>query len=565
MANLESNDIDDLFKRASDKYPLRTDSADWDKLAAAMEKDPSLIVPSSAAEEGDRRRRRRFLWLFLLLPLGGLVYYIGQTTGRSTARTISAAHVPSSQPATAPAPAGSTAGVPAQTGSTSGAPASTGAGSTAVVPENAGPATVAPPNAVKVTPGKSSAGTSTHGQPGSAQPNADTRAPGQPGSARSNAGTRTPDQFGSAAKGSAQEITVPAGSTNKTLVKAPAGPLSGARTSGKALSGAPGQRSPTAGTPALPGAGTAAIVPANAGRGQKVGDQQEAKKTGSVSGSTHPKHPSLRNSSYTDPTNEIASTSGLTVNSNRSNIERDATFSGLNFQRAPITNRVALNINVKANNPTVAAKDSSSKKNIARNKNDKKLSHFYVGLLGAPDLSTVKMQSVKGVGTTFGILLGYNINQKWAIETGAYLDHKKYYTEGEYFKGYSNPTAKLLNVDGACNMWEIPVNVRYNLSAGEKTKWFTTAGLSTYLMTKQSYISMYEANGTTWPSPWGSSKPSQYWFSIINLSVGYEQKLGKIGNLRLEPYLRIPLSGMGSGSLPIMSAGLNIGITRKLW
>ena len=178
----------------------------------------------------------------------------------------------------------------------------------------------------------------------------------------------------------------------------------------------------------------------------------------------------------------------------------------------------------------------------------------------------VKFQSVKGVGTTAGVLLGYAFNQRWGVETGLYLDSKKYYTEGDYFK-MKNPLPsnyKLLTVDGTCNMLELPVNIRYNLSTGEKRKWFVTAGMSTYFMSKENYSYQYLENG--WPGQNSATykKPSQYWFTVINLSMGFEQKLGRIGNLRLEPYLRVPLSGIGTGSLPIMSAGLNIGITRPI-
>ncbi len=74
MANINGNNTDDLFRQASDQYPLRTDSSDWEKLASALEADPSLISPP-VIEQGDKRRRKRFLWLLLLLPLGGLGYY----------------------------------------------------------------------------------------------------------------------------------------------------------------------------------------------------------------------------------------------------------------------------------------------------------------------------------------------------------------------------------------------------------------------------------------------------------------------------------------------------------
>ncbi len=69
--------MDDLFRQASDQYPLRTDSSDWEKLAIALEANPSLISPP-VIEQGDKRRRKRFLWLLLLLPLGGLGYYAMQ-------------------------------------------------------------------------------------------------------------------------------------------------------------------------------------------------------------------------------------------------------------------------------------------------------------------------------------------------------------------------------------------------------------------------------------------------------------------------------------------------------
>jgi hypothetical protein len=193
-------------------------------------------------------------------------------------------------------------------------------------------------------------------------------------------------------------------------------------------------------------------------------------------------------------------------------------------------------------------------------------SGFYAGVLAAPDLSTVKFQSVKGMGFTTGILLGYSLNRRWAIETGFYLDFKKYYSEGQYFNKDKVPLLQytdLNNVDGNCNMFEIPVNIRYNLNQGDKHVWFATAGLSTYLMTKEYYAFDGYRNGTYWSGARTYKNPYQYWFSVMNLSLGFEERLGRIGSLRLEPYLRVPLSGIGTGSLPILSAGLNIGITRR--
>ena len=62
-----NGDMDDLFRRASDKYPLRTDSADWDRLANALDEP---VLPSDG--EDKRRKRRGVFWWFLLVPGGGV-------------------------------------------------------------------------------------------------------------------------------------------------------------------------------------------------------------------------------------------------------------------------------------------------------------------------------------------------------------------------------------------------------------------------------------------------------------------------------------------------------------
>src|ERR1700722_7449402 len=71
-----NGDMDDLFKRASEGYPWRTDSADWDRLASDLDGEPA---PPSDQEE--RRRRRGAFWWFLLIPLAGGGYFTWQVAG----------------------------------------------------------------------------------------------------------------------------------------------------------------------------------------------------------------------------------------------------------------------------------------------------------------------------------------------------------------------------------------------------------------------------------------------------------------------------------------------------
>jgi hypothetical protein len=196
--------------------------------------------------------------------------------------------------------------------------------------------------------------------------------------------------------------------------------------------------------------------------------------------------------------------------------------------------------------------------------------HFYAALIAGADVSTVKFQSIKAMGNSVGLLFGYHAGKsRINIETGVYWDTKKYYTNGEYFNTSKiqyfngNPNIQLENVNGSCNMFEIPINVRYNVLQNKNTSLFVLAGISSYLMSKESYHYTGIESGWQWQGDASYYHSTQNWFSILNLSAGYEHRLGKIGDIRIEPYAKLPLSGIGVGSLSISSLGLNVGLSKR--
>ncbi|HVG15055.1 MAG TPA: hypothetical protein VM935_08845, partial [Chitinophagaceae bacterium] len=56
-----NNDMDELFRKAAEDYPLHTKGNDWDKVLEKMEKDESST--------GRRKQKGHAKWLLLLLPL----------------------------------------------------------------------------------------------------------------------------------------------------------------------------------------------------------------------------------------------------------------------------------------------------------------------------------------------------------------------------------------------------------------------------------------------------------------------------------------------------------------
>lgn len=191
---------------------------------------------------------------------------------------------------------------------------------------------------------------------------------------------------------------------------------------------------------------------------------------------------------------------------------------------------------------------------------------FYVGFIGGPDFSTVKFQSVKQLGYSLGILAGYRFNKHFGIETGLLWDKKFYYTEGKYFSKdqISAPLySKISSVNGNCNMFEIPISIRYDFASRSNYGFFIMGGFSSYLMKKQNYTAIVESTGYQWPYSFSSSQSSNYFFSIVQFSGGYEFAINGNNKIRIEPYIKIPLQGIGIGSLPISSTGIYLGITHS--
>ena len=210
---------------------------------------------------------------------------------------------------------------------------------------------------------------------------------------------------------------------------------------------------------------------------------------------------------------------------------------------------------------------SSIKKEPQENK---KFKRFYAGLMGGIDATTVKLQKMENAGHDLGLLLGYSFNKKWSIETGIFRDKKFYYSDGEYFntsKIYIPANSKITTVNGNCTMWEVPLSVRYNFKSSASSTWFATGGVSSYIMKGENYNYVYYYPATGQSREWNNSynNSSSHLISVVQISSGYTHQLGKIGDLRIEPYVKLPLRGVGIGSMPLQSAGIHVGITKRLF
>ncbi len=186
-----------------------------------------------------------------------------------------------------------------------------------------------------------------------------------------------------------------------------------------------------------------------------------------------------------------------------------------------------------------------------------KFSKFGVRLMISPDFNSIDNLGKMALGGSMGLLFEYKISKKLVIQTGLIYSRKSYvgsfddYRNWKDWKGYhpSKPT----QVDGGCTVFDIPINLRLNLFQKPKQTWFVSSGVSTYWMMKENYTYNY-----AWGSPRevGWNDNSKYYFSVLNFSIGLERQISKRFSLQIEPYLKTPLKNVGRGGVSLYSSGL---------
>ena len=118
---------------------------------------------------------------------------------------------------------------------------------------------------------------------------------------------------------------------------------------------------------------------------------------------------------------------------------------------------------------------------------------------------------------------------------------------------------QVISLNSKSTVVEIPVNIKYNFLKKNKRNFFGTAGLSTYILTKESNNYRAIINGSQQKLTGNYSNNGNYYNAAVNISAGYEYKTKK-AIIRLEPYIQVPLKGIGVGSMPVLSTGVHVGI-----
>ncbi len=213
---------------------------------------------------------------------------------------------------------------------------------------------------------------------------------------------------------------------------------------------------------------------------------------------------------------------------------------------------------VATENAVVEAVSTIPTKNkIKPNRNNN--NGFAILFAGGLDKSSVGFAKSGITKPIFGAGVSYTFRQWFTISTGVYTARKIYTAApADYKFAYNPPNINYLkSIDADCQVMEIPLNISWNFMERKKGSFYVSTGASSFIMKNEKYGYVYKyPGGQSYTHKEEYNNKNQHFFSVLNLSAGYKRYFGKSFFAAAEPYVKLPMSGVGEGKVKLNSTGI---------
>lgn len=212
--------------------------------------------------------------------------------------------------------------------------------------------------------------------------------------------------------------------------------------------------------------------------------------------------------------------------------------------------------------PTPQTIELATQKNIALKRN----LPISLSLAIAPNInSTSSYLSGRGA-LAVGLGIGIALNKNLALQTGINYGSKNYNAGAGDYTFRNNAVRSIIkNIDASCEVLEVPLLVAYNFADNPKRNITLSAGLSSYFMLKEDYRYSYIASTGMPDRYYGVKNENQHYFGVLSLAAGYNFKINNSKtSIGIEPFVRIPLGGLGEGQIPLKSTGISLKLNYNL-
>ena len=200
-------------------------------------------------------------------------------------------------------------------------------------------------------------------------------------------------------------------------------------------------------------------------------------------------------------------------------------------------------------------KKSNSKKGSTNSK-------FYFSVYTGVEGSGVKFPGLNKFNLRVGLSAGYYVSKQLSLQAGFFTGTKKYIAGKKDYKakpGTYWSRVDITRVDANCRVLEIPVSLKYDFKAKNNWQAFAGAGLSSFIMKKETYAYDYLYYGMPNHAV-ASYEGNKHWFSVFRIFGGVEKTFSKTLSWFVQPGIAIPLAGVGEGQIKLFSSEILLGI-----
>ncbi len=184
-------------------------------------------------------------------------------------------------------------------------------------------------------------------------------------------------------------------------------------------------------------------------------------------------------------------------------------------------------------------------------------SNFAFTFSAGPDFSSIDFNEPGEWRMAYGVGVMYSLSKKISLRTGFFAGRKIYTADPDDYQSNYNPPPTLQKIEANCLVYEIPLDVLYSFPKVKKHNWFVAGGLSSYLMKEETYDYVHKyPSGQVHYTTIEYKNENAHFFSVANLSGGYQYHLSDRFSLMAEPYVKIPLTGVGQGKVQLNSGGI---------
>lgn len=191
-----------------------------------------------------------------------------------------------------------------------------------------------------------------------------------------------------------------------------------------------------------------------------------------------------------------------------------------------------------------------------------KPSRFSLSMHLAPEFSSISgpVSGLTEPGYRAGITISYHVTEQLSISTGI-IQNISRYTGSQQTYQFNNSIINADEMSGTCRILDIPLRFVYDFT---NSGFFASAGISSYIMLNEAYKFDYTEYNQIYTYEWEDRTGSRHWMSNATISAGYELPVHTNWDLRLEPFISVPLREVGRANVRLYSVGSYVSLRYRL-